>query len=48
VIGTINGDRAVTVERTYINAWFDKYLRHHDSHLLTGPSPRFPEVRFAR
>jgi predicted dienelactone hydrolase len=47
VIGTINGDRAVTVERTYINAWFDMYLRHHDSHLLTGPSPRFAEVRFA-
>jgi hypothetical protein len=47
-IGTINGDRAVAVERTYINAWFDRYLRHQDSHLLTGPSPCFPEVRFAR
>jgi hypothetical protein len=46
-IGTINGQRAITVERTFINAWFDRYLRHHDSHLLTGPSPRFPEVRFA-
>jgi dienelactone hydrolase len=46
-IGTINGQRAITVERTYINAWFDRYLRRHDSHLLTGPSPRFPEVRFA-
>jgi predicted dienelactone hydrolase len=47
-IGTINGDRAVTVERTYLNAWFDRYLRHHDSPLLTGPSPRYPEVRFTR
>jgi dienelactone hydrolase len=46
-IGTINGLRAVTVERAYINAWFDRYLCHHDSRLLTGPSPRFPEVRFA-
>ncbi len=23
------------------------YLRHHDSHLLTGPSARYPEVRFS-
>jgi dienelactone hydrolase len=46
-VGTINGQRAVTVERTYINAWFDMYLRHHNSHLLTGPSPRYPEVVFA-
>lgn len=47
-IGTINGERAVTVERAYIGAWFDMYLRHHDSHLLAGPSPRYPEARFVR
>ena len=47
-IGTIDGPRAVTVERTYIGAWFDRYLRHHPSHLLTGPSPRYPEVQFTR
>jgi predicted dienelactone hydrolase len=47
-IGTINGERAVTVERTYISAWFGMWLRHHDSHLLTGPSPRYPEIRFVR
>lgn len=47
LIGTINGPRAVTVERTYISAWFDTYLRHHHSPLLTGPSPRYPEVVFA-
>ena len=47
-IGSINGDRAVTVERAYLNAWFDRYLRHHDSPLLTGPSPRYPEIRFTR
>ena len=46
-IGTINGPRAVTVERAYLNAWFDTYLRRQSSHLLTGPSPSFPEVRFA-
>jgi hypothetical protein len=48
LIGTINGERAVTVERTYIRAWFDTYLRHHHSRLLGGPSQRFPEVQFVR
>jgi ABC-type lipoprotein export system ATPase subunit/predicted dienelactone hydrolase len=47
-IGTINGDRAVAVERAYLDAWFDTYLRHRGSPLLTGPSPRYPEVRFTR
>ena len=46
-IGTINGPRAVTVQRAYIGAYFDRYLRHRDSPLLAGPSPRYPEVRFA-
>ena len=46
-IGTINGLRAVTVERTYIGAYFDRYLRHRDSPLLAGPSPSYPEVLFA-
>jgi hypothetical protein len=45
--GAINGDRAVAIQRTYINAWFDKYLRDHDSDLLDGPSPLYPEVVFA-
>ncbi|HEU5388513.1 MAG TPA: hypothetical protein VFV73_21660 [Streptosporangiaceae bacterium] len=48
LIGTINGPRAVTVERTYIKAWFDTYLGHHDNRLLAGPSPLFPEVEFVR
>jgi predicted dienelactone hydrolase len=46
-IGTINGPRAVTVERAYLGAYFDTYLRHRDSSLLTGPSPCYPEVVFA-
>ena len=45
--GTINGQRAMAIQRTYIGAFFDKYLRGHDSRLLNGPSPRFPEVRFS-
>jgi dienelactone hydrolase len=47
-IGTIDGLRAVAVERAYIGAWFDRYLRGHDSDLLNGPSPRYPEVAFTR
>jgi hypothetical protein len=46
-IGTINGPRAVAVERAYISAYFDRYLRHQNSPLLAGPSPLYPEVRFA-
>ena len=45
-IGTINGLRAVAVERAYIRAWLDTYLRHDGSYLLGGPSPRYPEVVF--
>jgi hypothetical protein len=44
-VGTINGQRAVQIQRTYISAWFGKYLRDRDSSLLTGPSARYPEVR---
>jgi hypothetical protein len=45
-IGTINPKTAVTDERAYIRAFFDKYLRDHDNHLLDGPSPRFPDISF--
>jgi dienelactone hydrolase len=47
-IGTINGQRAVAIERAYIRAWFDAFLRHHDSGLLSRPSPGYPEVVFTR
>jgi predicted dienelactone hydrolase len=45
-IGTIDGLRAVAVIRTYVTAYFDRYLRHRGSDLLDGPSPRYPEVVF--
>ncbi len=47
-VGAINGDRAIAIQRTYIRAWFDTYLRRQDSPLLTGPSPRYPEIEFTR
>ena len=46
VLGTISPKTAVTDERAYIEAFFGKYLRHHDNHLLDGPSPRFPDISF--
>jgi predicted dienelactone hydrolase len=45
-IGTIDPKTAVTDERAYIRAFFDKYLRNRDNHLLDGPSPRFPDIQF--
>jgi len=45
-LGTINGERAVTVLRRYVNAYFDQYLRHRHNHLLDGPSARYPEIQF--
>jgi predicted dienelactone hydrolase len=46
-LGTIDPRTAVTDERAYIRAFFDKYLRDRDNHLLDGPSPRFPDISFA-
>lgn len=45
-VGTINPDRAIGIERTYLTAFFDQQLRHRPSRLLTGPSPCYPEVQF--
>jgi hypothetical protein len=45
-IGTIDPGRALAAERAYVLAFFDQTLRHRDGHLLDGPSPRFPEIRF--
>jgi predicted dienelactone hydrolase len=45
-LGTISPKTAVTDERAYIEAFFGKYLRDRDNHLLDGPSPRFPDISF--
>jgi predicted dienelactone hydrolase len=46
LIGTIDPRRSVLNQRAYVTAFFDLHLRHRDNHLLDGPSPRFPEMRF--
>jgi predicted dienelactone hydrolase len=45
-IGTISADRAVSAQRAYLRAFFDLHLRHRDNHLLSKPSPRYPEIEF--
>lgn len=44
--GTIPADRAIAAQRAYLDAFFDLHLRHRDGHLLSGPSPKFPEITF--
>lgn len=39
-------ERAIAVQREYVPAMFDRFLRDRDGALLDGPSPRFPEMRF--
>ncbi|MEV4557434.1 esterase [Kitasatospora sp. NPDC049285] len=46
-IGDIRPERAEAATRSYVAAFFDRWLRGRDDHLLDGPSPRFPEMVFA-
>ncbi|WP_257581758.1 acetylhydrolase [Streptomyces sp. TLI_146] len=46
VIGTLDPDQAVKIQQAYPRAFFDRHLRHRRSHLLDGPVPSFPEVKF--
>ncbi|WP_344335992.1 esterase, partial [Kitasatospora putterlickiae] len=45
-IGDVRPERAVAATRAYVGSFFDRWLRGHDDHLLDGPSPLFPEMRF--
>ncbi|MEU4625798.1 hydrolase [Actinoplanes sp. NPDC023801] len=47
-IGTLDPRRCVTVQRTYLRAFFDRHLRGRDGWLLRAPHPGFPEIRFVR
>jgi dienelactone hydrolase len=48
MIGTLDPARAVRIQQAYPIAFFDQHLRHRRGHLLDGPSPAFPEVKFIR
>ncbi|MBO4206436.1 alpha/beta hydrolase family protein [Micromonospora echinofusca] len=45
-IGDIEPSRAVRTEETLVTAFFDRWLRGRDSHLLDGPSPQLCDVTF--
>ncbi|WP_405810829.1 lipase [Streptomyces sp. NBC_00210] len=48
VLGPLDGQRAIAVERAYLRAFFDLHLREARPAILTGPSARYPEMRFIR
>ncbi|WKX73550.1 hydrolase [Streptomyces sp. XD-27] len=48
ILGRIDPNRSIEVQRTYLAAFFDKHLRHRHSELLDGPSRHYPEVDFIR
>ncbi len=47
VVGTINGARALRIERAYLDAFFSRHLAGASAPLLDSPSP-FPEVQLRR
>ncbi|MGW3422372.1 hypothetical protein [Streptomyces phaeochromogenes] len=47
-IGTIDPARAVTVVRTCVTSFFDRWLRERNDHVLDGPSADFPDVTFVQ
>jgi predicted dienelactone hydrolase len=48
LVGTLDPHRSVSVQRTYLRAFFDQHLRHRHSRLLRAAHPSFPEVEFRR
>jgi hypothetical protein len=36
----------VHTEQTFVAAFFDRWLRGGDGHVLEGPSPHLPDVTF--
>jgi predicted dienelactone hydrolase len=47
-IGTVDPAAAVRAEEAYLAAFFGRFLRGQDNHLLDGPSSRYPEFSFIR
>jgi hypothetical protein len=45
-IGSVDPARAVHTEETFVAAFFDRWLRGRDGHVLDGPSSCFPDITF--
>ncbi|MGW1169720.1 alpha/beta hydrolase family protein [Streptomyces sp. NPDC002550] len=48
ILGTLDPNRAIEIQRVYLAAFFDKELRHQHSALLDGPDKKYPEISFVR
>ncbi|MER5353537.1 alpha/beta hydrolase [Kitasatospora sp. NPDC002551] len=46
--GSVDSRRSLAATRAYLGAFFDRHLLGRPAPLLDRPSPRFPEVRFAK
>ena len=45
-IGTIDPAAAVRAQQAYLSAFFDRFLRGQDSHLLDSRPPHYPQFTF--
>ncbi|MFF3492976.1 hydrolase [Streptomyces sp. NPDC002795] len=45
-VGTVPTHRAVAAQRSYLAAFFDRWLRGGRGALLDAPSPKYPEIAF--
>ena len=43
-IGTVNAHRAVAADRALVTAFFDRFLKGHDNHLLDGKPSGYPLI----
>lgn len=48
MIGTVDAERSVSTQQTYLTAFFDRHLRGQPRPVLDKPSSRHPDVRFIR
>ena len=46
LLGPIDGERCVEIQRAYILAFFNKHLKGRESDLLNESSTTYPEVEF--
>ncbi|RPA99964.1 alpha/beta-hydrolase [Choiromyces venosus 120613-1] len=46
VVGSIGGLRAMTIQRVYLKAFFDKVLSRCNDKLFDGPNTDYPEISF--
>jgi predicted dienelactone hydrolase len=47
-LGPIDGNRALTIQTTYVTTFLNHAVHDADDAILTAPQPQFPEVRLLR